>query len=253
MPAGINCTFTARVRAHPSSSSKPRRGACRRPGDGFNPKIARTTRVCSYDRAGLGWSEAGDGLYVPSRVPEELRVLLDRANETGPVVLVGHETWRALRAACMRLASREHGCTRARLTIRSRAETPSRRRSPRRGRGWLESERCALSGRITGARDGTARRRRWCHARVSESPRPPHAGSDGNCHTSATSNMRLASSLCRRRSSSRPSRSVFRRQPAMLVTPAGCGAGHPRRSRRRLRTGTRGRSQRRNRQVVPWR
>ena len=55
------------------------------------PEIARSTRVCSYDRAGLGWSEAGDGSYVPSRVPEELRVLLDRSNEIGPVVLVGHE------------------------------------------------------------------------------------------------------------------------------------------------------------------
>jgi pimeloyl-ACP methyl ester carboxylesterase len=55
------------------------------------PEIAATTRVCSYDRAGLGWSEAGDGLFAPSRVPEELRVLLDRANEKGPIVLVGHE------------------------------------------------------------------------------------------------------------------------------------------------------------------
>jgi len=55
------------------------------------PDVARKTRVCSYDRAGLGWSEAGDGRYVASRVPEELRVLLDRANEIGPVVLVGHE------------------------------------------------------------------------------------------------------------------------------------------------------------------
>jgi pimeloyl-ACP methyl ester carboxylesterase len=55
------------------------------------PEVARQTRVCSYDRAGLGWSEAGDGRYVPSRVPEELRVLLDRANEIGPIVLVGHE------------------------------------------------------------------------------------------------------------------------------------------------------------------
>jgi pimeloyl-ACP methyl ester carboxylesterase len=55
------------------------------------PEVASQTRVCSYDRAGLGWSEAGDGRYVPSRVPEELRVLLDRANEIHPVVLVGHE------------------------------------------------------------------------------------------------------------------------------------------------------------------
>jgi pimeloyl-ACP methyl ester carboxylesterase len=55
------------------------------------PEVAKRTRVCSYDRAGLGWSEAGDGRYIPSRVPEELRVLLDRANEINPVVLAGHE------------------------------------------------------------------------------------------------------------------------------------------------------------------
>jgi pimeloyl-ACP methyl ester carboxylesterase len=55
------------------------------------PGVASKTRVCSYDRAGLGWSEAGDGRYLPSRVPEELRVLLDRANEINPIVLVGHE------------------------------------------------------------------------------------------------------------------------------------------------------------------
>ncbi len=55
------------------------------------PEVATITRVCSYDRAGLGWSEAGDGRYIPTRVPEELRVLLDRANEIGPIVLVGQE------------------------------------------------------------------------------------------------------------------------------------------------------------------
>ena len=55
------------------------------------PDVAKATRVCSYDRAGLGWSEAGDGRYIPARVPEELRVLLDRANEISPIVLVGYE------------------------------------------------------------------------------------------------------------------------------------------------------------------
>ena len=57
----------------------------------IQPEVARSTRVCSYDRAGLGWSEAGNSRYVPSNVPEELRILLDRANEIGPIVLVGHE------------------------------------------------------------------------------------------------------------------------------------------------------------------
>ncbi len=54
------------------------------------PEIARTTRVCSYDRAGLGWSEAGDRPYQPSAVAGELRELLRGAGESGPYVVVGH-------------------------------------------------------------------------------------------------------------------------------------------------------------------
>jgi pimeloyl-ACP methyl ester carboxylesterase len=54
------------------------------------PQIAGETRVCSYDRAGLGWSEAGDRPYDPGRVPEELRRLLSTAQLDGPYVLVGH-------------------------------------------------------------------------------------------------------------------------------------------------------------------
>jgi len=54
------------------------------------PDVARTTRVCSYDRAGLGWSESGDRAYQPSAVAGELRALLQRAGEPGPYVVVGH-------------------------------------------------------------------------------------------------------------------------------------------------------------------
>lgn len=53
------------------------------------PAIAQTTRVCSYDRSGLGWSEAGDRPYEPSAVPEQLHALLDRSGERGPYVMVG--------------------------------------------------------------------------------------------------------------------------------------------------------------------
>lgn len=53
-------------------------------------RVAAKTRVCSYDRAGLGWSEASDRPYDPGRVPEELRTLLSAANEQGPFVVVGH-------------------------------------------------------------------------------------------------------------------------------------------------------------------
>jgi pimeloyl-ACP methyl ester carboxylesterase len=53
--------------------------------------VAKTTRVCSYDRAGLGWSEAGDAAFTPQAVPAELNTLLERAGEPGPYVMAGAE------------------------------------------------------------------------------------------------------------------------------------------------------------------
>jgi len=54
------------------------------------PAIAQITRVCSYDRSGLGWSEAGDRPYEPSAVAGELHSLLEGAKEPGPYVVAGH-------------------------------------------------------------------------------------------------------------------------------------------------------------------
>lgn len=52
-------------------------------------RLAPETRICSYDRAGLGWSESGDRPFDPGRVPEELHSLLVHANERGPFVVAG--------------------------------------------------------------------------------------------------------------------------------------------------------------------
>jgi pimeloyl-ACP methyl ester carboxylesterase len=56
------------------------------------PTIAKTTRVCSYDRAGIGASDrrVPSGPPQADRVVEELHVLLSRAGITGPLVLGGH-------------------------------------------------------------------------------------------------------------------------------------------------------------------
>ncbi len=54
------------------------------------PKIAGFTRVCSYDRAGLGWSER---CAAPRTVHEsvmELHALLSSAGLRPPYILVGH-------------------------------------------------------------------------------------------------------------------------------------------------------------------
>ncbi|OFW38602.1 MAG: hypothetical protein A3F70_05460 [Acidobacteria bacterium RIFCSPLOWO2_12_FULL_67_14] len=53
------------------------------------PELASRTRVCSYDRAGLGWSEAGSRMYEPTAVAEQLHTLLERGGEHGPFVIAG--------------------------------------------------------------------------------------------------------------------------------------------------------------------
>jgi pimeloyl-ACP methyl ester carboxylesterase len=54
------------------------------------PAVARFTRVCSYDRAGYGWSESGPGPRTSQQIVRELHLLLAHAQITGPYVLVGH-------------------------------------------------------------------------------------------------------------------------------------------------------------------
>jgi pimeloyl-ACP methyl ester carboxylesterase len=54
------------------------------------PRIARTTRVCAYDRAGLGWSDPGPAARDALQHARELHTLLTRAAIPGPYVLVGH-------------------------------------------------------------------------------------------------------------------------------------------------------------------
>ncbi len=56
------------------------------------PQVAVHTRVCSYDRAGLGWSEPGPEPRDALHIARELRTLLKNAGETPPYVLVGHSS-----------------------------------------------------------------------------------------------------------------------------------------------------------------
>jgi pimeloyl-ACP methyl ester carboxylesterase len=65
-------------------------------GDSFvswrkvQPQIAGFTRVCSYDRAGLGYSEPSDQPRTSKVIAAELHALLRAAGITSPYVLVGH-------------------------------------------------------------------------------------------------------------------------------------------------------------------
>ena len=55
------------------------------------PELAALTRVCSYDRAGLGQSDPPpDGLRAASALTADLDALLTAAGVPGPYVLVAH-------------------------------------------------------------------------------------------------------------------------------------------------------------------
>lgn len=53
-------------------------------------EVASTTRVCSYDRPGLGWSEEMEGGHTGREIASHLHQLLQQANEPGPYIMVGH-------------------------------------------------------------------------------------------------------------------------------------------------------------------
>jgi pimeloyl-ACP methyl ester carboxylesterase len=56
----------------------------------LQPDVATTTRVCSYDRAGYGWSDGVDEPKTSTETASDLHDLLTNAGERGPFLLVGH-------------------------------------------------------------------------------------------------------------------------------------------------------------------
>ena len=53
-------------------------------------RVSEFTQVCSYDRAGLGESDATEGVPTAQTASDSLHSLLSGAGIEGPVVLVGH-------------------------------------------------------------------------------------------------------------------------------------------------------------------
>src|SRR4051812_12584269 len=56
----------------------------------IQPEVSMLTRVCAYDRAGMGWSDSGPYPRDARQVSAELQALLSRSGFAGPYVLVGH-------------------------------------------------------------------------------------------------------------------------------------------------------------------
>ncbi|MGC9349884.1 MAG: alpha/beta fold hydrolase [Anaerolineae bacterium] len=53
-------------------------------------ELARSYRVCTYDRAGYGWSQPGPLPRNAHQVVQELHALLQESGEAGPYLMVGH-------------------------------------------------------------------------------------------------------------------------------------------------------------------
>jgi pimeloyl-ACP methyl ester carboxylesterase len=56
---------------------------------GVQPAVARFARVCSYDRAGMGYSDAGPGPRTAQQIANELKALQERGDVRQPAILVG--------------------------------------------------------------------------------------------------------------------------------------------------------------------
>jgi pimeloyl-ACP methyl ester carboxylesterase len=106
---------------------------------GVLPEIGRTTRVCAYDRAGLGASDPVPGVRDASDDVRDLERLLARGPIPSPYVLVGHSYGGFL----VRLFARAHpeqvagvvfvdasgyDATRRQLAIWPRSQAPALRR-----------------------------------------------------------------------------------------------------------------------------
>lgn len=59
-------------------------------GGQVQPGVAKVTRVCVYDRAGMGWSESGPLPRDAAQQAVELHTLLQNAGIPGPYIMVGH-------------------------------------------------------------------------------------------------------------------------------------------------------------------
>jgi pimeloyl-ACP methyl ester carboxylesterase len=84
----LNCTGTVRA-GQPTMILEPGMGDFSVEWSLVQPGVAKFARVCSYDRAGDGWSDWGPHPRTFRQIVYELHTLLDKAGVKPPFVLVG--------------------------------------------------------------------------------------------------------------------------------------------------------------------
>lgn len=103
----------------------------------IQPEIAKVTRVCAYDRAGFGWSEAGPAPRDLTRQVRELDLLLTNAGIDGPYLPVGH----SYGARVARLYAAQHPDLVAGIVLVDPGEPYQDQRFPAEYHATIESEK----------------------------------------------------------------------------------------------------------------
>jgi pimeloyl-ACP methyl ester carboxylesterase len=85
----LHCTGTA-APSQPTVILEAGQGAFSVDWALVQPRVAQFARVCSYDRAGSGWSDLGPDPRTKRQIVWELHQLLEKSGERPPFVLVGH-------------------------------------------------------------------------------------------------------------------------------------------------------------------
>jgi pimeloyl-ACP methyl ester carboxylesterase len=113
------------------------------------PLIGNFARVASYDRAGLGWSDDPATPATARNAADDLYLLLDRAELSGPCILVGH----SLGGLIVRVFQQLHpklvaGLVLVDPVVRTQWRTPNAERKHMLWHGEMLSRRGAWLARI---------------------------------------------------------------------------------------------------------
>jgi pimeloyl-ACP methyl ester carboxylesterase len=101
------------------------------------PQVARFTRVCSYDRAGLGWSDPSPRQRTSRVIAQELHTLLQNAGILPPFILVGH----SMGGLNTRMYAGLYPSEVAGMVLVDAAHPEQNQRLPNPGNPWLSSMR----------------------------------------------------------------------------------------------------------------
>jgi pimeloyl-ACP methyl ester carboxylesterase len=86
----IHCSGAAGAQVGPTIVMDAGIGECSLGWSLVQPEIAKFARVCTYDRAGLGWSDPSPTARTSQQIVNELHALLTDAGIEPPYLMVGH-------------------------------------------------------------------------------------------------------------------------------------------------------------------